>query len=173
MRHVCDMAVFFCCREGHQRTTSLGTICVARALGHTCRTFCSRRTTCLRFGGLVGLVRTTTPTPSCLCPSSTSHSRRHHRGPRKKERPRQGVPREEEMASCYFGMSANNAEPRPRSTWLISTSSSRDRNGNRHRGLVEAVGVGHELRPKRIYFSEHFCCCFSFNLCVLNTTNTD
>jgi hypothetical protein len=29
------------------------------------------------------------------------------------------------------------------------------------------------IRPKRIYFPEHFCYCFSFNLCVLNTTNTD
>jgi hypothetical protein len=27
--------------------------------------------------------------------------------------------------------------------------------------------------PKRIYFPEHFCCCFSSNLCVLNTTNMD
>jgi hypothetical protein len=27
------------------------------------------------------------------------------------------------------------------------------------------------IRPKRIYFPEHFCCCFSSNLCVLNTTN--
>jgi hypothetical protein len=29
------------------------------------------------------------------------------------------------------------------------------------------------IRPKRIYFSEHFCYCFSSNLCVLNTTNAD
>jgi hypothetical protein len=29
------------------------------------------------------------------------------------------------------------------------------------------------IRPKLIYFPEHFCCCFSSNLCVLNTTNTD
>jgi hypothetical protein len=29
------------------------------------------------------------------------------------------------------------------------------------------------IRPKRIYFLEHFCYCFSSNLCVLNTTNTD
>jgi hypothetical protein len=29
------------------------------------------------------------------------------------------------------------------------------------------------IHPKRIYFLEHFCCCFSSNLCVLNTTNTD
>jgi hypothetical protein len=29
------------------------------------------------------------------------------------------------------------------------------------------------IHPKRIYFSEHFCYCFSSNLCVLNTTNTD
>jgi hypothetical protein len=29
------------------------------------------------------------------------------------------------------------------------------------------------IRPKRIYFPDHFCYCFSFNLCVLNTTNTD
>jgi hypothetical protein len=29
------------------------------------------------------------------------------------------------------------------------------------------------IRPKRIYFPEHFCFCFSSNLCVLNTTNTD
>jgi hypothetical protein len=28
------------------------------------------------------------------------------------------------------------------------------------------------IRPKRIYFPEHFCYCFSSNLCVLNTTNT-
>jgi hypothetical protein len=29
------------------------------------------------------------------------------------------------------------------------------------------------IRPKRIYFLEHFRYCFSSNLCVLNTTNTD
>jgi hypothetical protein len=29
------------------------------------------------------------------------------------------------------------------------------------------------IRPKRIYFSEHFCYCFSSNLCVLNETNAD
>jgi hypothetical protein len=29
------------------------------------------------------------------------------------------------------------------------------------------------IRPKRIYFPEHFCYCFSSNLSVLNTTNTD
>jgi hypothetical protein len=29
------------------------------------------------------------------------------------------------------------------------------------------------IRPKRIYFPEHFCYCFSSNLCVLNATNTD
>jgi hypothetical protein len=29
------------------------------------------------------------------------------------------------------------------------------------------------IRPKRIYFSEHFCYCFSSNLCVLNATNAD
>jgi hypothetical protein len=29
------------------------------------------------------------------------------------------------------------------------------------------------IRPKRIYFPKHFCYCFSPNLCVLNTTNTD
>jgi hypothetical protein len=27
------------------------------------------------------------------------------------------------------------------------------------------------IRPKYIYFPEHFCYCFSSNLCVLNTTN--
>jgi hypothetical protein len=29
------------------------------------------------------------------------------------------------------------------------------------------------IRPKRIYFLEHFCYCFSYNLCVLNATNTN
>jgi hypothetical protein len=29
------------------------------------------------------------------------------------------------------------------------------------------------IRPKRIYFPEHFCYCFSSNLCVLNLTNAD
>jgi hypothetical protein len=29
------------------------------------------------------------------------------------------------------------------------------------------------IRPKCIHFPEHFCCCYSSNLCVLNTTNTD
>jgi hypothetical protein len=29
------------------------------------------------------------------------------------------------------------------------------------------------IRPKRIYFPEHFFYCFSSNLCVLNTTNTN
>jgi hypothetical protein len=31
--------------------------------------------------------------------------------------------------------------------------------------------LGELIRPKRIYFPEHFCYCFSSNLCVLNTTN--
>jgi hypothetical protein len=29
------------------------------------------------------------------------------------------------------------------------------------------------IRPKCIYFPEHFCYCFSSNLCVLNATNMD
>jgi hypothetical protein len=29
------------------------------------------------------------------------------------------------------------------------------------------------IRPKCIYFPEHFCCYFSSNLCVLNTSNMD
>ena len=29
------------------------------------------------------------------------------------------------------------------------------------------------IRPKRIYFSKHFCCCFSSNLHDLNETNGD
>jgi hypothetical protein len=29
------------------------------------------------------------------------------------------------------------------------------------------------IGPKLIYFPKHFCCCFSSNLCVLNTTNMD
>jgi hypothetical protein len=29
------------------------------------------------------------------------------------------------------------------------------------------------IRPKHIYFPEHFCYCFSSNLCILNTTNMD
>ena len=29
------------------------------------------------------------------------------------------------------------------------------------------------IRPKRIYFPEHFCYCFASNLCILDTTNTD
>jgi hypothetical protein len=33
--------------------------------------------------------------------------------------------------------------------------------------------IGGVIRPKRIYFPEHFCYCFSSNLCVLNATNTD
>jgi hypothetical protein len=39
--------------------------------------------------------------------------------------------------------------------------------------FVEAVWTKPLIRPKRIYFPEHFCYCFSSNLCVLNTTNTD
>jgi hypothetical protein len=49
--------------------------------------------------------------------------------------------------------------------------------------LVEAQGTDEStmdggssaplIRPKRISFPEHFCYCFSSNLCVLNTTNTD
>jgi hypothetical protein len=29
------------------------------------------------------------------------------------------------------------------------------------------------IRPKRIYFPEHFCYCFASNLCILDATNTD
>jgi hypothetical protein len=42
--------------------------------------------------------------------------------------------------------------------------------------LLQCAQRGDEqgvIRPKRIYFPEHFCYCFSSNLCVLNTTNTD
>jgi hypothetical protein len=44
--------------------------------------------------------------------------------------------------------------------------------------LWEAVDPGGDeykkvIRPKRIYFLEHFCYCFSSNLSVLNATNTD
>jgi hypothetical protein len=33
--------------------------------------------------------------------------------------------------------------------------------------------LGLLILPKCIYFPEHFCCCFSSNLCVLDTTNTE
>jgi hypothetical protein len=42
--------------------------------------------------------------------------------------------------------------------------------GGDSQGEERARGV---IRLKRIYFPEHFCYCFSSNLCVLNTTNTD
>jgi hypothetical protein len=41
---------------------------------------------------------------------------------------------------------------------------------------LNSVGISlgsHLISPKRIYFSEHFCYCFSSNLCVLNATNKD
>jgi hypothetical protein len=37
-------------------------------------------------------------------------------------------------------------------------------------GLATIRGV---IRQKRIYIPEHFCFCFSSNLCILNTTNRD
>jgi hypothetical protein len=37
----------------------------------------------------------------------------------------------------------------------------------------KAFELGEVIRPKCIYFPEHFCYCFSSNLCVLNTTNMD
>jgi hypothetical protein len=40
-------------------------------------------------------------------------------------------------------------------------------------GQANSKAWGELIRPKRIYFPEHFCYCFSSNLCVLNTTNTD
>jgi hypothetical protein len=51
--------------------------------------------------------------------------------------------------------------------------------GNKNKTTVAAMGASSSalvkrlIRLKRIYFSEHFCYCFFFNLCVLNTTNTD
>jgi hypothetical protein len=36
-----------------------------------------------------------------------------------------------------------------------------------------SLGMCMLIRPKCIYFPEHFCYCFFSNLCVLNTTNTD
>jgi hypothetical protein len=46
-----------------------------------------------------------------------------------------------------------------------------------------ALGIGEKsredmlegavIRPKRIYFPEHFCYCFASNLCILDATNTD
>jgi hypothetical protein len=47
----------------------------------------------------------------------------------------------------------------------------RGRGGQEERD--EAAARGRVIRPKRIHFPEHFCCCFSSNLCVLNATNTD
>jgi hypothetical protein len=42
------------------------------------------------------------------------------------------------------------------------------------RGSLRGRGRGRPLiRPKCIYFPEHFCYCFSSNLCVLNATNTN
>ena len=35
------------------------------------------------------------------------------------------------------------------------------------------LSLGELIRPKRIYFLEHFCYCFSSNLSNLDTTNTD
>jgi hypothetical protein len=34
-------------------------------------------------------------------------------------------------------------------------------------------GRSRVIRPKHIYFLEHFCCCLPSILCVLNATNTD
>jgi hypothetical protein len=48
--------------------------------------------------------------------------------------------------------------------WFLSQTSSKRRYRKEERGMI---------RPKRIYFPEHFCYCFSSNLCVLNTTNMD
>jgi hypothetical protein len=39
--------------------------------------------------------------------------------------------------------------------------------------VLIAPSLGVLIYLKRIYFPEHFCYCFSSNLCVLNTTNTD
>jgi hypothetical protein len=39
--------------------------------------------------------------------------------------------------------------------------------------LTTQAKPGDLICPKCIYFPEHFCYCFSSNLCVLNTTNTD
>jgi hypothetical protein len=44
-----------------------------------------------------------------------------------------------------------------------------DLNPGKNRELIQS----NMIRPKRIYFPEHFCYGFSSNLCVLNTTNTD
>jgi hypothetical protein len=41
------------------------------------------------------------------------------------------------------------------------------------RAATRSEEVGSLIRPKRISFPEHFCYCFSSNLYVLNTTNTD
>jgi hypothetical protein len=40
-------------------------------------------------------------------------------------------------------------------------------------GIAWFMLSGYLIHPKDIYFPEHFCCCFSSNLCVWNTTNTD
>jgi hypothetical protein len=44
---------------------------------------------------------------------------------------------------------------------------------NKKKFLVPTPPPKKLIHPKCIYFSEHFCYCFSSNLCVLNTTNTD
>jgi hypothetical protein len=48
---------------------------------------------------------------------------------------------------------------------LLKTKKGKKKRKKRGRGAL--------IRPKRIYFSEHFCYCFSSNLCVLNITNMD
>jgi hypothetical protein len=42
-----------------------------------------------------------------------------------------------------------------------------------HRGQQGLIEHWLVIRPKYIYFPEHFCYRFSSNLCVLNTTNTN
>jgi hypothetical protein len=149
---------FFCCREGHQRTTTMVNMCASRASAsaHTCRTYSSRRNTCLRFGALVGSARITTPTPSCLCLSlsSTSHSRPTATTP--SSRPREEgkaspgrAPREEDIAPCYFGMSANDTELRPRSRWLISTGRSRSSSVGGANCTRASLPPCYKLRPRR------------------------
>jgi hypothetical protein len=57
--------------------------------------------------------------------------------------------------------------------WHPPSGRARSANGDGRQATCRRCRWRQVIRPKRIYFPEHFCCCSSSNLCVLNTTNMD
>jgi hypothetical protein len=91
----------------------------------------------------------------------------------------------EELTRCFLTLWAiwfarwkaihENVFQNPLSTHMFVESMMRDLELTVTRSTKKSAPVKNVelMRPKRIYFPEHFRYCFASNLCILDTTNTD